>query len=137
MTIQSLASTTSVASPLLRLIAPPDAEVLAALWPAPHTAFVTAPAARRHLICLMLAAEPHGGAPIDVARLMDLPLRKAIALGANAVLLGRPQMHALAVAGMLGVAHLLYLLRAELELAMAQTGCASLDRIGPGLLTTC
>jgi 4-hydroxymandelate oxidase len=44
---------------------------------------------------------------------------KAIALGASAVLLGRPQMHALAVAGMLGVAHMLYLLRAELELAMA------------------
>lgn len=80
MTVQSLASTTSVASPLLRLIAPFYAEVLAALWPAPHTAFVTAPAARRHLICLMLAAEPHGGPPIDVARLMDLPLRKAIAL---------------------------------------------------------
>jgi hypothetical protein len=80
MTIQSLASATQVASPLLRLIAPPYAGVLAALWPAPHTAFVTAPAARRHLICLMLAAEPHGGAPIDVTRLMDLPLRKAIPL---------------------------------------------------------
>lgn len=80
MTVQSLASTTSVASPLLRLIAPPYAEVLAALWPAPHTDFLTAPAARRHLICLMLAAEPHGGPPIDVLRLMDLSLRKAIAL---------------------------------------------------------
>lgn len=80
MTVLSLASTTSVASPLLRLIAPAYAEVLAALWPAPHTAFVTAPAARRHLICLMLAAEPHGGPPIDIAGLMDLPLRKAIAV---------------------------------------------------------
>lgn len=81
--------------------------------------------------------------PAHIPLLMDGGVRqgtdvlKAIALGANAVLLGRPQMHALAVAGMLGVAHLLYLLRAELELAMAQTGCASLDRIGPGLLTTC
>jgi len=80
MTVLSLASTTSVASPLLRLIAPAYAEVLAALWPAPHTAFVTAPAARRHLICLMLAAEPHGGPPIDVVGLMDLPVRKAIAV---------------------------------------------------------
>lgn len=80
MTVLSLASTTSVASPLLRLIAPAYAEVLAALWPAPHTAFVTAPAARRHLICLMLAAEPHGGPPIDVVGLMDLSLRKAIAV---------------------------------------------------------
>ncbi|MBO9542911.1 hypothetical protein [Caulobacter sp.] len=80
MTVQSLASTTLVASPLLRLIAPPYAEVLAALWPAPHAPFVTATAARRHLICLMLAAEPLGGPPIDVTRLMDLPMRKAIRL---------------------------------------------------------
>ncbi|KGH31641.1 MULTISPECIES: alpha-hydroxy acid oxidase [Comamonas] len=81
--------------------------------------------------------------PAHIPLLMDGGVRqgtdvlKAIALGASAVLLGRPQMHALAVAGMLGVAHMLYLLRAELELAMAQTGCASLDQIGPGLLTTC
>jgi 4-hydroxymandelate oxidase len=60
---------------------------------------------------------------------------KAIALGASAVLLGRPQMHALAVAGMLGGPYAVS--AAELELAMAQTGCASLDQIGPGLLTTC
>ncbi|BDR10169.1 alpha-hydroxy-acid oxidizing protein [Comamonas thiooxydans] len=81
--------------------------------------------------------------PAHIPLLMDGGVRqgtdvlKAIALGASAVLLGRPQMHALAVAGMLGVAHMLYLLRAELELAMAQTGCASLEQIGPGLLTTC
>lgn len=81
--------------------------------------------------------------PAHIPLLMDGGVRqgtdvlKAIALGASAVLLGRPQMHALAAAGMLGVAHMLYLLRAELELAMAQTGCASLDQIGPGLLTTC
>ena len=45
---------------------------------------------------------------------------KALALGANAVLLGRPQVYALATAGLLGVAHWLHLLHAELELAMAQ-----------------
>lgn len=81
--------------------------------------------------------------PAHIPLLMDGGVRqgtdvlKAIALGASAGLLGRPQMHALAVAGMLGVAHMLYLLRAELELAMAQTGCASLDQVGPRLLTTC
>lgn len=47
---------------------------------------------------------------------------KALALGASAVLVGRPQMHALAVAGMAGVAHMLHILRAELEYAMAQIG---------------
>jgi 4-hydroxymandelate oxidase len=50
---------------------------------------------------------------------------KALALGASAVLVGRPQMHALAVAGMAGVAHMLHILRTELEVAMAQTGCAT------------
>ena len=78
--------------------------------------------------------------PEAVPVLMDSGVRqgtdvlKAIALGASAVMVGRPQMHALAVAGMLGVAHMLYLLRAELELAMAQTGCATLADIQPQLL---
>ena len=50
---------------------------------------------------------------------------KALASGASAVLIGRPQYHALAVAGMVGVAHMLHILRAELELAMIQLGCKS------------
>lgn len=59
---------------------------------------------------------------------------QALALGARAVLVGRPQLHALAVAGLPGVAHMLHMLRAELELAMAQTGCASLAAIDRRLL---
>lgn len=54
---------------------------------------------------------------------------KAIALGADAVLIGRLQLYALSVAGALGVAHLLRTLREELEAAMAQTGCATLQDI--------
>ena len=54
---------------------------------------------------------------------------KAIALGANAVLVGRPQVYALAVAGALGVAHMLRLLREELEVTMALTGCPTLASI--------
>lgn len=56
---------------------------------------------------------------------------KALALGARAVLVGRPQMHALAVAGMAGVAHMLHILRTELEAAMVQLGCPRPDLIGP------
>ena len=56
---------------------------------------------------------------------------KALALGAAAVLVGRPQMHGLAVAGLAGVAHVAHILRGELELTMAQLGCATLDRLGP------
>ena len=59
---------------------------------------------------------------------------KAIALGARAVLVGRPYVHALATAGALGVAHVLRLLRDELEIAMALSGCATLDQAGRGLL---
>jgi 4-hydroxymandelate oxidase len=54
---------------------------------------------------------------------------KAIALGANAVLIGRPYIYALAVAGTLGVAHLIKLLRDELEVCMALAGCPTLADI--------
>lgn len=54
---------------------------------------------------------------------------RMLALGADAVLLGRLQVYALAVAGSLGVAHMLKLLREELELCMAQAGCATLAEI--------
>ncbi|GGF56255.1 alpha-hydroxy-acid oxidizing enzyme [Azorhizobium oxalatiphilum] len=52
---------------------------------------------------------------------------KAMALGASAVLIGRPYIHGLAMAGALGVAHVVHLLRAELEVAMALTGCTGFD----------
>jgi 4-hydroxymandelate oxidase len=52
---------------------------------------------------------------------------KAMALGANAVLIGRPYLFGLANAGAMGVAHVLRLLRDELEIAMALTGCKTLD----------
>jgi 4-hydroxymandelate oxidase len=56
---------------------------------------------------------------------------KALALGARAVLVGRPYLWALAVAGEEGVTHLLSLLRDELDLDMALSGrptIASIDR---------
>ncbi|KQP23598.1 2-hydroxy-acid oxidase [Pseudorhodoferax sp. Leaf267] len=59
---------------------------------------------------------------------------KALALGADAVLLGRLQVYALAVAGALGVAHMLKLLREELEATMALAGCATLADITPATL---
>jgi 4-hydroxymandelate oxidase len=59
---------------------------------------------------------------------------KALALGAQAVLVGRPVLHGLAVAGAMGVAHVLKLLRTELEVAMVQTGCPTLEAIGPGVI---
>lgn len=56
---------------------------------------------------------------------------RALALGADAVLVGRPVACGLAVAGGQGAAHVLRLLRDELEVTMALTGCATLDQITP------
>jgi 4-hydroxymandelate oxidase len=56
---------------------------------------------------------------------------KALALGADAVLVGRPIFHGLAAAGAEGVTRMLAILRRELELAMILTGrarIAELDR---------
>ncbi len=59
---------------------------------------------------------------------------KAIALGADAVMIGRPVMYGLATAGAMGVAHTLRLLRDELELTMALCGCETLGDISPACL---
>ena len=53
----------------------------------------------------------------------------ALALGASAVLIGRPYLYAMAAAGASGVAHVLHLLRAELEVTMALTGCRTIEEI--------
>lgn len=77
----------------------------------------------------------------DFAVLLDGGVRrgtdvfKALALGADAVLIGRPQVFALAVGGALGVAHMLKLLRDELEMCMALAGCPTLESIGPSALS--
>jgi 4-hydroxymandelate oxidase len=54
---------------------------------------------------------------------------KAIALGARAVLLGRPIIWGLAAGGEDGVADVLRLLREELDLAMALSGCRTISEI--------
>lgn len=59
---------------------------------------------------------------------------KALALGARAVFVGRPAIWGLAVNGADGVHHILEILRSELELAMALSGCSSLERITRSLV---
>jgi 4-hydroxymandelate oxidase len=54
---------------------------------------------------------------------------KAIALGAKAVLVGRPVLWGLAAGGREGVAHALGLLHRELDLAMALCGCPDVAAI--------
>lgn len=71
----------------------------------------------------------------DYPVLMDGGIRRgvdifiAIALGAKAVLVGRPVVCGLAVAGELGVSHVLRLMRDELEIAMLLSGCSTIEDI--------
>ena len=67
---------------------------------------------------------------------------KALALGARAVLVGRPYLWGLAVDGEAGVRRVLELLRDDLALALALCGCASVGDVdrsmvapAPGRLT--
>jgi isopentenyl diphosphate isomerase/L-lactate dehydrogenase-like FMN-dependent dehydrogenase len=53
----------------------------------------------------------------------------ALALGADAVMVGRPALWGLAAAGAEGVARVLELLRSELELTLALLGCTAVSRL--------
>ncbi|MBZ5733308.1 alpha-hydroxy-acid oxidizing protein [Nocardioides sp. TRM66260-LWL] len=76
----------------------------------------------------------------DLAVLFDSGVRsgpdvaKALALGADAVLLGRPYLYGLALAGQAGVEHVLRCLLAELDLTLAGCGWSGLDDLGPHCL---
>jgi isopentenyl diphosphate isomerase/L-lactate dehydrogenase-like FMN-dependent dehydrogenase len=60
---------------------------------------------------------------------------KALALGARAVLVGRPIVWGLAAGGEKGVAAVLDMLRSELAMAMALCGCPTIDAIRRELVT--
>lgn len=67
-----------------------------------------------------------------VRRGLDIAI--ALALGARAVLVGRPILWALAAGGQPGVARALAILRDELERAMALLGAPTVGSLGPGHL---
>lgn len=78
----------------------------------------------------------------DVTVLLDGGVRrgadvvKALALGARACLLGRPQLWGLAVAGEAGVAHVLDIYRREIDRVMGLCGLSSIAQINRHLLFT-
>ncbi|MFW1802062.1 alpha-hydroxy acid oxidase [Acinetobacter nematophilus] len=73
--------------------------------------------------------------PTDFPLLLDGGIRrgtdvfKALALGADAVLIGRPAIYGLSVAGALGVAHVIKILKEEFEITMALMGTATVNEI--------
>lgn len=84
--------------------------------------------------CLPAVLDRTGG---QVPVLLDSGIRSgqdafaALAMGASAVMVGRPYVWGLAANGAMGVAHVMRLLRDELEMTMALTGCRTLADIGP------
>lgn len=76
----------------------------------------------------------------DLAVLFDSGVRsgadvvKALALGADAVLIGRPVLWGLALEGAEGAEKVLRHLLAELDLTMALAGCTRPEQLEPGLL---
>ena len=89
------------------------------------------------LDALPAIAEAAGG---DLAVLLDSGVRsgadvfKAVALGADAVLIGRPYIWGLALEGERGVETVLRMLLAELDLTMALSGQRRLADVGPSVL---
>jgi L-lactate dehydrogenase (cytochrome)/(S)-mandelate dehydrogenase len=59
---------------------------------------------------------------------------KAVAIGARACLIARPQLWGLAVAGEAGVSHVLEIFRREIDRVMGLMGAASLADLGPDCL---
>jgi (S)-mandelate dehydrogenase len=71
---------------------------------------------------------------VDGAVRRGADIAKAVALGAQAVLLGRAVGYGLAAAGEAGVTRALEILREELDRTLALTGCTSPADLGPDLV---
>jgi len=77
----------------------------------------------------------------DMALLIDSGFRrgtdiiKALALGADAVMVGRAALYGLAAGGEAGVSHALDILMDEIDHGLGLLGCRSLADLGPHLLT--
>jgi isopentenyl diphosphate isomerase/L-lactate dehydrogenase-like FMN-dependent dehydrogenase len=76
----------------------------------------------------------------DAVVLMDSGVRtgadvvKAVALGADAVLLGRPYVYGLAVGGQEGIEAVITQLAAEVDLTMALSGARAVAELDPSLV---
>jgi L-lactate dehydrogenase (cytochrome) len=84
----------------------------------------------------LIAAALDGSTPllVDGGVRSGADVFRLLALGASAVMLGRPWVHALAANGEAGVAAMLAILAHELRTTMALTGCTRISAIGPDAL---
>jgi isopentenyl diphosphate isomerase/L-lactate dehydrogenase-like FMN-dependent dehydrogenase len=92
------------------------------------------PAALDALVEVAEAVEGRGVVLMDGGVRRGTDVLKALALGAKAVMVGRPAVWGLAAAGADGVADVLDILREEFDRAMALAGCRSVSDIGRWLV---
>jgi L-lactate dehydrogenase (cytochrome) len=93
-----------------------------------------APASLDALPAIVEAVAGHIPVLLDGGVRRGSDVAKALALGAAACLIGRPQLWGLAVAGEAGVAHILDIYRRELDRVMGLCGVSRLADIGRDLL---
>jgi L-lactate dehydrogenase (cytochrome)/(S)-mandelate dehydrogenase len=93
-----------------------------------------APASLDALPAIVDAVAGHVPVLLDGGVRRGSDVAKALALGAAACLIGRPQLWGLAVAGEAGVAHVLEIYRRELDRVMGLCGASRLADIGRDLL---
>jgi 4-hydroxymandelate oxidase len=93
-----------------------------------------APATARALPEVVAAAAERAEVFVDGGVRRGVDVVRALALGARAVLLGRPILWALAAGGEAGVTRALSLFAAEIDLAMALCGCPDVSTITRDLL---
>ncbi len=90
-----------------------------------------APATIEALPGVVAAVAGRGAVLVDSGFRRGADVLKAVALGADAVLLGRATLYGLAAAGEAGAAAVIALLKAEIDRNLALLGCASLGELGP------
>ena len=93
-----------------------------------------APASIRVLPAIAQAVGDRTAVLMDGGVRSGLDVLKALASGARACLIGRAWAFALGAAGEAGVAHMLQILRQELRVAMALTGCTDVNAASAELL---
>jgi len=94
----------------------------------------TAPATIEALPAIVEAVDGRIEVLVDGGIRRGTDIVKAIALGAKAVLVGRPVLWGLAVNGETGVSRVLEILKSEFELAMGLCGCPTVKQITTDLI---